>query len=115
MRFFRGHLLRTILMLAWFCGTGALSAEAMLPDVHESHQHADTAHFQSAGAHGVESGSSTPHPDGHACHCTHVHTSGLATASFEFRVSAPWLSLTPPAIPAIRSFSIAPPHHPPRI
>ncbi|HRP08942.1 MAG TPA: hypothetical protein PLL69_10685 [Gemmatimonadales bacterium] len=115
MRFFRQHLLRTVMTLAWFCGTGALSAEAMLPDVHESHQHADIDHLQSVNAHGAESDGGGSHQDGHACHCTHVHTSGLATASFEFRVSASWLSLTVPAIPAIHSLSITPPHHPPRV
>ncbi len=106
---FRRSLTRIILSLAWLLGAGAMSLEAMLPDVHQSHQHQDDQHHAAADV------NSTAAPgDAESCHCGHSHSAGLLAVHVTFTVVALPSTEAPDPGVGFHSFSPSPPRDPPR-
>jgi len=107
---FRSRHLRILLALSWMVGTGAMSAEAMLPDTHVRHAHqGEVVSGSGSGEAGLPGHSG---PD--ACHCTHAHLSGLVTGATCFPAPVATSAAPVPRIKALHSFPQAPPRQPPR-
>lgn len=106
----RSRLLRALLALLWMVGTGAMAAEAMLPDSHVPHQHQGIS-VSDAGPDGADV---PDHAGADACHCAHTHVSGLVAAPFTLPSdrTVRWQPL--PQILVLHSLPHAPPRQPPR-
>jgi hypothetical protein len=104
---FRCRLLRIALALSWLLGSGTMSLEAMLPDTHVPHGHAEVATL------GADAATQGQH-DTDVCHCTHAHAGGVIELATSFDVSAVSHAPLQRQSRTLLSRATAPPLHPPR-